>query len=361
MRVKHFGKLSIALASAVFALLPQTASAQTGRLYVKATPPQAYIFVDGKAYREASRGSFKLPAGVHQVGIYNYGYKPENRSVTIEEGKMEKLEVSLDAITDVVSTKWGAITIEGPRSAAVLMNGDTPDYFVGYLDEFNHEWWWKQELIVPAGNHQVTVTKEGQSIWSGAVTVPVNQRVVIDAHHGMIVKTIPWPRGEEITSRPRFKAGLASTSVAVVPVTAQVAASASTVNCGGASQLTWASNGAVRSEISGVGQIENSGSQTVQPKQTTTYTYTASGPGGVTTANTTVVVNTAIQASVQASPAEARYHVVDGKLEDQTASTVDWSASNSNSVMLTPIGQVSPTGSQTVRPVPQKQIGRAHV
>jgi hypothetical protein len=51
-----------------------------------------------------------------------------------------ELEVALQAIATPVSPTFGAMTIEGPPRAAVLLNGKTPDFFVGHIDEFNHNW-----------------------------------------------------------------------------------------------------------------------------------------------------------------------------------------------------------------------------
>jgi hypothetical protein len=44
------------------------------------------------------------------------------------------------------SLAFGAITIEGADRDAALLNGKTPDYFVGHGDEFNHNWWWKHRF-----------------------------------------------------------------------------------------------------------------------------------------------------------------------------------------------------------------------
>ena len=38
------------------------------------------------------------------------------------------------------------------QRAAVLSNGDTPDYFVGHVDEFNYDWIWHQNLLLPPGS-----------------------------------------------------------------------------------------------------------------------------------------------------------------------------------------------------------------
>jgi outer membrane protein OmpA-like peptidoglycan-associated protein len=332
----------------------QSAHAQDGKLKVEASPSEAYVFVDGKAMHEASGGAITLPAGQHEVGIYNYGFSPVTRTVTIDPGMTSTLEVTLAPVSQSISKPWGAMTIEGPSDAAVLLNGKTPDYFVGAVDEFNHNWWWKQELVVPPGTHQVTIMQGDQTVWSGAVPVAANQRVVIDANRGQIKKTEPWPRGDQLGARPPFRAGAASATVVVAPVTAQFAAAPTPVNCGTPAQLTWSSNGAVRNEITPIGGVASSGSQSVQPNQTTTYTHTASGPGGIVTSNATVVVNTAIQASLQASPTEVRYHRIGDTVDQQASPSISWSVSNASSVSIENVGTVGATGNRSFQLVPQR-------
>ena len=352
MYTKHLIRLS-ALCFITLGWL-QSAHAQNGKLKVQASPSEAYVFVDGKAMHEASGGAITLPAGPHEVGIYNYGFSPVTRAVTIDAGKTSTLEVMLTPVSQTISKPWGAMTIEGPSDAAVLLNGKTPDYFVGAVDEFNHNWWWKQELVVPPGTHQVTILQGDQVVWSGAVPVGANQRVVIDAKQGRIKKTEPWPRGDALGAKAPFTAGTASATVAVAPVTAQFAAAPTPVNCGTPAQLTWSSNGAVQREITGIGAVASSGSQSVQPNQTTMYTYTASGPGGIVTSNATVVVNTAIQASLQASPMEVRYHRIGDTVDQQASPSINWSTSNANAVSIDTLGTVGATGNRSFQLVPQR-------
>jgi len=281
--------------------------AQDGKLDIHATPKQAYVFVDDHAVGEASRHqSLKLSPGDHKVELVNYGYTPVTQTVTITGGQVSKLEIALQAVTHTVSPPFGAMTIEGASLYAVLLNGKTPDFFLGHGDEFNHEWWWKQELVVPPGTYQMTILAPEKEVWSGPVEVPANQRVVIDIPKG-VRKTIPWPRGEKLGTIPRFKVGTTSATVAVAKPSAELSASTAQVNCGDGSQLKWSSSDAPRVEITPVGAVEPSGEQAVQPKQSTTYQLTAVGPGGTATSSTTVNVNTAVQADLQLAPSEVRY------------------------------------------------------
>jgi len=328
-------------------------AAQEGKLKVRANPREAYLFVDGQAMRDA-RGAVRLSSGQHKVMLYNYGYKPAEREVSITAGKTTTIDVTLDPIPGTVNGPWGAVTIEGVSRNAVLLNGKTPEYFVGHGDEFNHEWGWKQELIVPAGTHQITVRSGDKEVWSGSVNVPANQRVVIDAHKSGVRKTVPWPRGEQLKSLPHFKAGEASATVAVMPVSAQFSAGPGQINCGESAKLSWSSTGAVENEISDVGKVAASGEQTVQPKQTTTYTLTASGPGGKATPSATVNVNSGMQASVSVSPAEIRYRRKGDKVLEQGSATVSWSASGADAASVDPFGSVPASGTRTVQASPRK-------
>jgi outer membrane protein OmpA-like peptidoglycan-associated protein len=327
--------------------------AQDGKLKIHVVPKQAYVFVDGRAMGDKPR-TLNLSAGEHKVSIYNYGFKPAEHTVTITASQVTPLDVTLEPIAGTLNGPWGCITLEGVNRAAVLLNGKTPDYFVGHGDEFNHEWIWKQELIVPPGTHELTVMKDTRTIWSGPVNVPANQRVVIDADKGGIRKTVPWPRGEQLGARPRFTAGTASAAVVIAPVTTQFAATPTEVGCGASSKLTWSTSGAVRNEITDVGAVALSGEQTVQPKQTTTYKLTSSGPGGVATPAVTVNVNPTIQASLNVSPAEVRYRRIGDQVTDQGSATLTWSASGADSVSLDQLGSVDASGNRTVQPTPKK-------
>jgi len=328
--------------------------AQDGKLALKVTPPQAYVFVDGRAISEASKHhTLSLSAGEHKIELANYGFSPTSRTVTITAGKTTNLEVSLTPVTATVSGPFGAMTIEGDPRAAVLLNGKTPDFFVGHVDEFDHDWWWKQELVVPPGKYQVTVLREDKELWSGAVDVPANKRVVVDIPKG-VRKTVDWPRGETLKTIPRFTVGTASATVAVAKPVAELSAIAGQINCGDSSQLKWTSTDAPHVEIAPVGPVAASGEQAVQPKQTTNYQLTAVGPGGTVTSAATVNVNTAVQANLGLSPAQIQYKRVGDKIVQEGSTVLNWTAANASTVSIDPLGTVNPSGSKTLQIAPRK-------
>ena len=350
MRVRQLGYLLSATA-ALLLFSVQPLMAQSGKLVVRVVPREAYIFADGIPVVDANHHFVVLDAGEHKIDLYNYGYKPASRNVTIEAGKTIVLEVTMEPIPGTVSGPWGCITLEGADRAAVLLNGKDPAFLVGHGDEFNNEWVWKQELIVPPGKYELTLMYDEQDAWSTNVDVPANQRVVVDAYNG-VRKTVAWNRGAQ--SLPRFKAGTASAQAAIQKVTGQFSAGPTQINCGDSARLTWSSEGAVKNEISGVGPVGASGDQTVQPKQTTGYKFTATGPGGVYTSDATVNVNSGIQASLNVSPAEVRYHKIGEKVDQQGSATVTWSAGNADTISLDPFGSVATSGNRTITVTPTK-------
>ncbi len=342
----------LALVAVVLLLNPSSLWAQTGKLKVKAIPSQAYVLVDGKAIWEASKGGIPLNPGEHAVDVYNYGYKPANHKVTISAGKTFILEVKLDAMPGDVTGPWGCITIEKANRDAILLNGKTPEFFVGHGDEFNHNWWWKQELIVPAGTHQLTALAGDKEAWSGSVNVPANQRVVVDIRTG-IRKTVPWPRGEQFKTLPRFKAGTASATVAIAKPTAQLAADKTEINCGESAQLKWTTTEAPVTQISEIGKVAASGEKSVQPLHNAAYSLSASGPGGTATASKSVTVNTAIRATLDISPREVRYRRVGDEVLETNTANLSWSNSNASKINIDPFGQVAATGNRSIEAAPQ--------
>ena len=330
------------------------------KLEVRAIPPQAYVYLDGTPIGDSGRsGDFNvrlhsISPGEHTVGVYAYGYQPEVRKVTIPEQGGIRLDIPMTPVGGMVPGPWGRIQIEGGHHSAVLLNGTSPEYVVGNADQFNHDIFWKQELLVPPGTHQLTLLDRATTVWSGPVTVGANERVIVNIGKAGEQKTDAWPRGQQLSSVPRFSAGMASSTVAVGKPTAQISSSASQIACAGSSRLTWSSTDAVGARISGLGDVATSGEREVQPKETTTYTLTATGPGGNATATTTVNVGKDVQASLTVSPEEIRYRRKGDKVLEQGTATLAWSAVGADSASLDPFGSVSATGSRAVQATPRK-------
>lgn len=349
----RLSSLPVILAVAAAVVAAQSAYAQDGKLKIRVTPKQAYVFVDGDAIRDGKQ-TISLSAGKHSVGVYNYGFTPHTEDVTITSGKTTDLAVTLQSAGGNVSGPFGYIMLEGNPRVAVLLNGKTPGYFVGHADEFDHHWIWHQQLLVAPGTYQVEVTQKGKTPWSGPVTVKAGQRAIVYLDHEGKIKMKDWKEGTTLGPQPRFRAGLASATVAVAPVTAQFSAQPSQISCGDSTRLTWSSAEAVAATISGIGEVSASGDRAVSPTQTTTYDLTASGPGGEAKGSATVNVNTQPTATLNVAPAEVRYHKVGDKVEEQGSATLTWSTSNASAVTLSPLNATAASGSQTVQATPQQ-------
>ena len=335
-----------------------------GKLKITVSPKQAYTFVDGKAIGPGSR-TIKLDIGTHHLIVANYGYKFAEQDVSIDSGQTVPLNVSLEQAGAEVPGPRGRIQLEVGMhrwgDAAVLMNGETPAYFVGHVDEFNNEIASHQELIVPPGVHQITVTRYGKELWTGMVTVGADQRVIVNISNGKQV-TKDWPRGSHQlpAAVARFKAGTASATAAVAPVSGTVSANPSAINCGQQALLSWASKDTVEADMSGMSPVPTTGERNVSPRQTTVYQLTAKGPGGTTTPSTTVEVNKTVQSSLTASPMEVSYRRIGDKVITQGSTTLNWSSSNADAAALDAVGAVDTSGSKSVAPVP-KQTGNGPI
>jgi len=343
-----------ALGVAMLFAAASTAFAQdTGKLKMSVYPPEAYTFVDGRAIGPGDR-TVKLEPGTHQVIVANYGFKFFQQDVSVNGTETTVVNAHLDPVgTPTPPGDRGRIQLEvgslKAGDAAVLLNGKTPHYFVGHIDEFNNNIINQQELIVPPGTHQVTVTRHNDVVWSGPITVAANQRVIVDISDGHVKEKDWTSRGMNTSARAmeRFHAGTASATIVVAPVSGNIAATPSQIDCSQPAQLKWASAETIDAEVSGLSPVPTSGEQTVSPKQTTTYEFTATGPGGVTKSNATVNVNPVVVANVEASPTEVRYRRIGDKVIHQDTATVNWSTSNAEAVAVDPFGTVEPSGSKT--------------
>jgi hypothetical protein len=351
-RIGYVFTLAVALA-----LCANASFGQEGKLKIKVTPPQAYVFVDGNAIREGSY-PVKLAAGKHTVVVVNYGYKISTQDVNIEAGKTTDLKVALVPYGDKVAGPWGRVYISGTDvRAAVLSDGKTPGYFVGHVDEFNNDFWlWKQELLLPPGTHHLTITRGGKELWSGDVNVEAGKKVSINVGKNTQVSTDWSKRQADLQKKaplPRFYAGVASATVVIAPVKASMTNASANINCSQNTDVAWTTTDAVDVSIdNGVGNVDASGSKSVSPRATTTYTLTATGPGGKVTGTETVNVNTTVVANLSASPTELHYRKIGDKVITDDNGTLTWTTSNADSVNIDPLGKVDLNGSQAIKADP---------
>ena len=328
-----------------------------GILKIRVNPKQAYVFVDDTAISDGSQ-AIALDAGMHTVEVRNYGYAPQTQHVEITSGKKTELTVTLQPSGDKVAGPFGDIELKGHPRAAVLLNGNTPAFFVGHVDEFDNNWLWHQWLLVKPGSYQVTVLQKGQTIWSGPVAVDAGKRVIVDLNHNGAIKIKNFKPGFALGPQSRFEAGIASAKVPIAPVTAQLSASQTQTTCGQPAELNWKTADAAETSITNIGEVEGSGNHTVTPTQTTAYELVARGPGGEVTQTATIDVDTQPTATLELSQPDVRYHKIGEKVVEQTSATLTWSSSNADSVTIQPLGNVAATGTQNIEADPgQTSLG----
>lgn len=344
--------LSAALVFCAASAFAQSSS-ETGKLKIRVEPKQAYVFVDGKAIRDGNQ-TISLASGNHKIGVYNYGYQANTQDIQIAAGKTTDLSVALQPSGDKVAGPFADIEFKGDPRAAVLLNGQTPDYFVGHVDEFDWDWIWHQRLLVHSGTYQITVTREGNTVWSGTITAKAGQHITVHLDQDGKIDTKDWKEGLNMPPQPRFHAGIASATVPVAPVTSQLSAQSTNVSCGQSTTLDWNSANAVDTSISGIGGVSPSGNRSVSPTKSTTYVLTAKGPGGDATQSVTIDVNIQPTASIALSQPEVRYHKIGDKVVEDGSATLNWNTSNANSVVVSPLQSEAMSGSSTVTADPKQ-------
>ena len=327
-----------------------------GKLRVTVSPSQAYTFVDGNAIGPGNR-TVKVDVGSHHVVVANYGFKFFEQDISVDSDHTVPVEVTLVPNGGEIAGPRGRIQIEvgmmHAGDAAVLLNGKTPAYFVGHVDEFNNDILSHQELVVPPGTHELTVTRYGKELWSGSVTVEADQRAIVNISNSRQVKKA-WARGSAELGHgiPRFAAGVASATVVVAPVSGTVSAAPAKIDCNQNTQLSWTSAETIDADMSGLSPVPTAGEKTISPRQTTVYELTAKGPGGITKPSTTVEVNPVVQSSLSASSPEVRYRRIGDKVMEQGSTTLTWSTSNSDQASLAPIGTVQASGTKSLTLTP---------
>jgi PEGA domain len=333
-----------------------------GEVYVSVLPEEAYIWVDGKPATHRS-SMLHLPAGEHTITVYNYGFVPKTQTVSVAGGEYQTISAHLQPVPGKVSGPWGRIQIEGvPGNSLVFMNGTTPEFFVGHADEMNNNFMAKQQLIVPAGTHQLTVVrrKTNEPIWSGKLDVKEDKRLILyvkgqDKAH-IVYKD--WGQGKKIKDLKRFEAGTATATIAVAPVTAILVVDHPDIKCNEPVKLTWSSKEGTVTTVSANNEKlaqSASGDLTVQPKQTTQYEFSASGPGGTVVKQANVNVDPTVQASLTSSTQEVRFVKVGDTIQEQGTADLQWNVANADTVQIDPVGSVSGnTGTQSVQVAPSQ-------
>ena len=363
-RIAFILSLLMMVATLAYAEKPDVA-----KVRVNVSPSEAYIFIDGAPFTHRSH-TLRLSPGEYTIGVYNYGYVPQVQKIMLQAGHNPEINARLTPVPEMVSGPWGRIQIEGNANdkAAVFLNGTTPEFFVGHIDEMNNDKLAEQRLVVPVGTYDLILInpKEKTPFFTGKVEVRANERVVVDvAAHDNTRSYKPWKRGESLASLKRFEAGTRTADIAVAPVKAGISLDRTQIACGEYVNLKWNSVDAAKLSITANGkplaESPFTGQEKLQPLETTRYELHAVGPGGVVDSSTTVNVDTAVKTSLLATPGEIKYEKVGDKVLEQGSSSLTWTAANANVVRIEPFGLVSGENGNIPLTLVPTQIGNGPV
>lgn len=98
--------------------------------------------------------------------------------------------------------------------------------------------------------------------------------------------------------------------------TASITADPLAIDPGQSATLGWRTTNATSASIAGIGAVQLNGSQTVYPTGSTTYTLTATGPGGSVQATTRISVNPPPPKPVPVAPSLTDQQLFDQNIQD---------------------------------------------
>jgi PKD repeat protein len=153
-----------------------------GTLYVASSPTNATILVDGTDYGRTTK-FVTVPSGTRNLTLIKDGYQPYTTVVSVPAG-------SVKVLAPVTLTKGGGpvppagtgtlYVASHPTNATILINGT--DF--GRTDRFVTD--------VPAGNRNLTLTRDGYQPYTTVVTVQAGEVKVLPP-----VELVPVPDGKE--------------------------------------------------------------------------------------------------------------------------------------------------------------------
>lgn len=183
---------------------------------------------------------------------------------------------------------------------------------------------------------------------SNATLVSIDQGIGPRAVDGSVQVSPTATTTYRLTATGLGGSTTAEVTVTVIPapVIGSFGASPASVEQGQSATLSWTTSGATTVSIDqGIGNRPVNGSTPVSPSATTTYRLTATGAGGIVTADTTVVV-TAPPPPIVDSFGVAPATVVKGE-----SATLNWATTHATQVSIDHgIGNRAPDGSISVSP-----------
>jgi serine/threonine-protein kinase len=272
----------------------------------------AYIDSDPKRVVKGKKLEINLSVGDHEVRVekQNYNQLPA-RKIHIDKDQAATLQFPLTPLTgppsyfEITTTPGAKVSVDQVPRGTVEPNG-------------------KFKVQVEPSQHLIGLTLDGYLPWEEGRTAKPGQTLAVNA--GLTLKQSPSP--------------------SVI----SFSASSEKIQQGDSVTLTWQTANAAEVSIPGVGlSMEASGSRTVKPSQTTTYTLTAKGTGQPATSSRAVTVIAAPPAAP--IPAPSATLTAPSSVQQGQSVTLTWTTQNAKSVSIDPgIGSVDLNGQRQVSP-----------
>ncbi len=248
---------------------------------------------------------------------------------------------------------------QGGFTAAYSKTGYTKKTISGTLTAGNTQTLNVQLVQIPLLNLNITSPADGAAFNSSPIMVSGNvtnnanvtvNGVQATVSNGIFTATISLNEGQNtITATATDQYNQTATdnidvNLVYLTPTVSISAAPASLMLGEQATLSWTSANADAAIIDqGIGSVGLDGSTTVSPSETTTYTITATGPGGTAISSVTVSVTyPEPTASISAAPSS----IMPGE-----SATLSWSSTNADSASIDQgIGTVSLSGSIVVSP-----------
>jgi RHS repeat-associated protein len=184
----------------------------------------------------------------------------------------------------------------------------------------------------------VSTNAETATIDQGIGSVPTDGSITVTPSQTTTYTiTVTGPGGQAQAT--------AQVVVYIPPTVVTISVNPQTIQVGQSATLSWSSTNAERATIDqGIGAVPQSGSRTIKPNQTTTYTINVQGPGGTAQASATITVTSPYPfVEISAEPAI---------IAKGGSAILSWTSLNAQSAAIdNGVGTVPLTGSVTVSPV----------
>jgi serine/threonine-protein kinase len=298
-------------------VVPPPPPAAMGTLMVRTNVDGVNVFVDGTLQQNTGKDKklkISIPAGNHAIRVEKEGY----------DSPSQQVEIAANKETNAPTFKLSQVAM---GTLVVKTTVDAVDVFVdGARKGITRNR--KLNLQLGEGKHEIRVEKQGYDVQPASKQVDITGQKAVPVEFALVERAAPPP-----------------SSIKPAAPNASFTASATTIQQGDSTTLKWDTQNATEVSIdNGIGRVASSGTQPVSPRESTTYTLTATGPGGTDTHQLAVSVSAPKAPVAMLSASSAA-------ISQGQSTTLTWQTQNAITVTIdNGVGQVAANGSQSVSP-----------